>query len=85
VILATAAPHGLSLHNVVSGSVTALDPDPSSAHVIVQLAIGGSRLLAEVTQDAVSTLRIAPGARLHALIKSVSIQVRDVAAPSKAE
>jgi molybdate transport system ATP-binding protein len=80
VILATTAPHGLSLHNVLAGTVTALDPDPSSAHVIVQLAIGGSRLLAEVTQDAVSTLRIAPGVRLHALIKSVSIQMRNVAA-----
>ena len=75
VILATEAPRGLSLHNVLSGVVTALHPEPASAQVIVQLEVGRSLLLAEVTQDAVASLRIAPGAALHALIKSVSIQI----------
>jgi molybdopterin-binding protein len=41
----------------------------------VQLAVGGSRLLAEVTSDAVARMAIAPGDVLHALVKSVSLQV----------
>jgi molybdopterin-binding protein len=43
--------------------------------VVVQLAVGGLLLLAEVTRDAVARLQIAPGKRLYALIKSVSMRV----------
>jgi molybdate transport system ATP-binding protein len=75
VILATAPPHGLSLHNVLTGVVAALHADDGQGHVIVQLAVGPTRLLAEVTRDAVSQLAIAPGRPLHALIKSVSLDV----------
>ena len=75
VILASQAPRGLSLHNVLAGVVTALHPEPASAQVIVQLRVGRSLLLAEVTQDAVAALQIVPGVALHALIKSVSIQI----------
>jgi molybdate transport system ATP-binding protein len=75
VILATRAPEGLSLHNVLSGTVSAVHRDPGIDHVIVQIEVGGMLLLAEVTGDAVSTLGIVVGMRLHALIKSVSIDV----------
>jgi molybdate transport system ATP-binding protein len=59
---------------VLSATVSAVHMDPASDHAIVQLALGPSRLLAEVTRDAISTLGIVPGRPLHALIKSVSIQ-----------
>jgi molybdate transport system ATP-binding protein len=75
VILATRSPEGLSLHNVLMGTVSAIHADPASDHVIVQLSVGRVLLLAEVTRDAVSSLRIENGMRLHALIKSVSIEV----------
>ena len=75
VILATREPEGLSLHNALSGIVSAIHTDPGVEHVIVQIAVGGVLLLAEVTRDAVATLSIAVGLRLHALIKSVSIDV----------
>lgn len=75
VILATVAPEGLSLHNVLAGIVTAVHAS-SDDHVVVQLAVGESLLLAEVTRDAVARLGVAPGRQLHALIKSVSIDVR---------
>jgi molybdate transport system ATP-binding protein len=78
VILATAAPSGLSLHNVLAGTVSALHASPPGDHVIVQLAVGAVRLLAEVTRDAVSALGIRAGMRLHALVKSVSIEVLTV-------
>jgi molybdate transport system ATP-binding protein len=79
VILATKAPEGLSLHNVLSARVTAVHFESSLAHMIVQVDIGGAFLLAEVTRDAVARLNVVPGARLYALVKSVSIDVRGAA------
>jgi molybdate transport system ATP-binding protein len=84
VILATREPEGLSLHNAVSGTVSAIHTDPGVDHVIVQIAVGGVLLLAEVTRDAVTTLRIVVGMHLHALVKSVSIDVLTTEAPDAA-
>jgi molybdate transport system ATP-binding protein len=75
IILATSAPAGLSLHNVLSGTVSAIHADRSFDAVIVQLTMGGTLLLAEVTQDAVEKLDIKVGHRVYALIKSVSIEL----------
>ena len=75
VILATSAPEGLSLHNALAGTVSAVHRRPGVDHVIVQIAVGGVLLLAEVTRDAVERLGIAVGMPLYALIKSVSIDV----------
>lgn len=75
VVLATSAPSGLSLHNVLSATVSAIHDDTASEAVIVQLAIGGLRLLAEVTRDAVGRLDITVGHQSYALIKSVSIDL----------
>jgi molybdate transport system ATP-binding protein len=80
VILATQRPEGLSLHNTLAGEVTAIHADEASPHAIVQIAMGSMRLLAEVTRDAIARLGIATGMRIHALIKSVSIDV--LSAPS---
>jgi len=76
VILASRPPEGLSLHNALPGTVAAVHPDDGFEHVMVQVAVGGTLLLAEVTRDAVSRLGIAPGAPIHALVKSVSIGVQ---------
>jgi molybdopterin-binding protein len=43
--------------------------------VIVQLAVGRTRLLAAVTRDAVERLGIAEKRRVHALVKSVSLEL----------
>jgi molybdate transport system ATP-binding protein len=75
VILATRPPEGLSLHNVLQGTVSAVHVEPAVDHAIVQVAVGAVRLLAEVTLDAVSALGIVEGQRLHVLVKSVSIDV----------
>ena len=76
VILAGQAPASVSVHNVLDGEVRALWHDRGRSEVIVQLAVGGTRLLAAVTRDAVERLGIAEGRRLHALVKSVSLQVQ---------
>jgi molybdate transport system ATP-binding protein len=75
VILAAAPPVGLSLHNVLPGTVTMVQEEPDGDRVVVQLLVGRVHLLAEVTRDAVARLAIAPGARLHALVKSVSLEL----------
>jgi molybdate transport system ATP-binding protein len=76
VILALDAPQGLSLHNALPATVSAVQREPGLDQVVVQLQIGGARLLAEVTGDAVTRLNIVEGTRLYALIKSVSLEVR---------
>jgi molybdate transport system ATP-binding protein len=81
VILAQEPPRGLSLHNVLSGIVSAMHGDPSADQVIVQIAVGDVRLLAEVTRDAVAQLGIVTGMSLHVLVKSVSIEVLVAALP----
>lgn len=75
IVLATSAPAGLSLHNVLSGIVTAVHVDPAFETVVVQLQVGALALLSEVTRDAVSRLGIDIGRHLHALIKSVSLEL----------
>jgi molybdate transport system ATP-binding protein len=80
VILASERPHGLSLHNVLAGLVSAVHHEAGDSYAIVQIAVGAVRLLAEVTRDAIDQLQIAAGKPLHALIKSVSIEV--LAAPA---
>jgi molybdate transport system ATP-binding protein len=75
VILASERPRGLSLHNVLSGQVSAIHGEANGDHVVVQIAVGEIRLLAEVTRDAVAQLGIVTGLPLHALVKSLSIEV----------
>lgn len=76
VILASTPPVGLSLHNALTGTVTAVHAEASSDHVMVQLGVGPTLLLAEVTRDAVAQLGIVPGVTLHALVKAVSLDVQ---------
>jgi molybdate transport system ATP-binding protein len=75
VILASSPPPGLSLHNMLAGTVSEIHAEPAFDQVMVQVAIGGVRLLAEVTSDAVARLRLAAGVAVYALIKSVSIDL----------
>ncbi|MGE3840538.1 MAG: molybdenum ABC transporter ATP-binding protein [Vicinamibacterales bacterium] len=75
VILSSERPHGLSVHNVLAGRVTALHPLPGGYLCIVRVEVGRTFILAEVTRDAVSKLGLAPGVETFALIKSVSLQV----------
>jgi molybdate transport system ATP-binding protein len=75
VILATETPSGLSVHNVLAAAVAGVTVDDASESAIVQLAVGRTRLLAEVTRDAVSRLGIAEGMAVQALIKSMALEV----------
>jgi molybdate transport system ATP-binding protein len=76
VILAVGPPQGLSLHNVLVGSIAALQIEPASDLVIVRIQVGEEFILSEVTRDAVARLQLAVHQRVCALIKSVSIEVQ---------
>ncbi|MGH7154533.1 MAG: molybdenum ABC transporter ATP-binding protein, partial [Acetobacteraceae bacterium] len=75
VILATAAPQGISVHNIVSGRVGRIVDDPSRHAALVEVALDGTGLLARVTPDAVARLGLRAGVEVLALVKSMAIEV----------
>jgi molybdate transport system ATP-binding protein len=85
VILATREPEGISVHNVLSGTVSAIHADPGADHAIVQIAVGGLLLLAQVTGDALARLGLAIGLPVYALVKSVSLDLCAVQADGAAK
>ncbi len=73
IILATEAPAGISLHNILPTVVVAVTEAGHTA--MVELGTGEARLLARVTPDAVARLGLRPGKPVLALIKSMSVDV----------
>jgi molybdate transport system ATP-binding protein len=77
VILAASPPTGISALNVLRGRVEALVPIEDAA-LEVQLRLGNERLLARVTRRSGSTLGLAPGCEVLAVIKTVAIDRRSL-------
>jgi molybdate transport system ATP-binding protein len=73
VSLATEAPRGVSLHNIIPGTVAAITQGAAASLALVAVRAGGVTLLSQVTADAVARLGLAPGAPVFALVKSVSV------------
>lgn len=72
VALAVAKPAAISVRNILAGTVldTAQDPDTAFAEVLVD--VGGGRLRARITRDALQDLGLVAGSPVYALIKSIS-------------
>ena len=79
VILARERPAGLSALNILPGVVLTIR-EGSGPGVIVQMQCGEDRLLARITRRSAEAMKLAPGVRVHAVIKSVSIARTDVGA-----
>ncbi len=75
VILATATPAGISVHNIIAGRVRRISEDMSRHAAMVEIALDEAGLLARVTPDAVERLGLAPGVEVLALVKSVAVEV----------
>ena len=73
VSLATEAPQGISVHNILAGTVAAITPGPAPALAVVAVRVEAATLLAQVTADAVQRLGLAEGVRVFALVKSVAV------------
>jgi molybdate transport system ATP-binding protein len=74
VMLATQAPHGISVQNALAGTVRRIVAVDGEA-ALVEVALDGAILLARVTPDAVARLGLAEGSAVIALVKSMSVEV----------
>ncbi|MBL8520646.1 MAG: molybdenum ABC transporter ATP-binding protein [Betaproteobacteria bacterium] len=77
VSLALDAPQGLSIQNVLPATVESIR-DESGPIVDVRVLAGESPLIARITRQSLDRLRLAPGQRVHALVKAVSLDRRSV-------
>ena len=75
VSIALARPEGISIQNVLQGTITAITPERSGV-VDVSIAVGSILLRSRVTRRAVEQLHLAPGLAVHVLIKAVSLDRR---------
>ncbi|HEX2492603.1 MAG TPA: molybdenum ABC transporter ATP-binding protein [Steroidobacter sp.] len=73
VILATSRPEGLSVRNVLTGTVARITEDDRDTD-LVYVDIGGALVLARVTRAATTMLSLRPGAAVWVLVKAVSIR-----------
>jgi molybdate transport system ATP-binding protein len=77
VSIALVRPAGLSIRNVLAGTVVELAGDEGSS-LDVRLDLHGTPLLARITRKSASELGLRPGLPVFALIKAVSIDRRSV-------
>lgn len=76
VVLATAEPAGLSVRNVLKGTVQKIEAIADGPFADVIVDIDGTRLVARLTRHAVSELGLAVGQQAYALIKTASFDRR---------
>ena len=72
VALATQEPVGLSIRNRFRASIASIAP-LDRAQMLVALEAAGGGVSAVLTRDAVTELRLAPGAEVWCLVKSVAV------------
>jgi molybdate transport system ATP-binding protein len=72
VVLATEKPRGLSVRNVLAGTVASVEAGRESAFSTVAVDINGAIIKAQLTHDAVAELGIAEGLSVYALVKTAS-------------
>jgi molybdate transport system ATP-binding protein len=76
VILARAAPVGLSALNILPGTVAALRPGDGPG-VMIAVDTGAGRLLARITRRSAAAMGLAPGQPVHAIVKSLALSPGD--------
>jgi molybdate transport system ATP-binding protein len=76
VAIAAKIPEGLSIRNRLPGRIAAIDIEEETPFAHVVIAHEAGPLRASVTRAAVEDLGLAPGARVFALVKSVSFDGR---------
>lgn len=74
VAIATERPVGLSIRNVLPGTVAEVVSDAEAGFAEVWVQLSGVRLRARVTLAAVEALDLRPGQEVFALVKSVSFE-----------
>jgi molybdate transport system ATP-binding protein len=82
IIVSTQMPQHLSVRNNLAGLVASIQSDDSDSDLIT-IDIGAARIMARVTKAATRELRLRPGMRAWALVKSVSLRGRSFPAPPR--
>jgi molybdate transport system ATP-binding protein len=85
VALATRKPEGISIRNVLTGTVSEVSEEPDTAFAEVLVDVGGAQIRARLTRRSVADLALTPGCPVYALIKSVAIDRRMIVAGGAAE
>jgi molybdate transport system ATP-binding protein len=73
VALATQRPVGSSIRNVLSGTLCSIQSDAATPYAETLVDIGGARLRARVTREAIAELGLSEGAPVFALVKSIAL------------
>jgi molybdate transport system ATP-binding protein len=81
VAIATRRPEGISIRNVLAGSVADIAEDANNAYAEAWIDVGSAKVRARLTRAAVRELGLQPGLPVFALIKSVTFDGRPVQAP----
>jgi molybdate transport system ATP-binding protein len=76
VAVATEAPRGLSVRNILRGTLATIEFHSDSAFATLLIDIGNTLLKAELTRHAVGELRLRAGMPLFALVKTASFDHR---------
>ncbi|MFN3670906.1 MAG: TOBE domain-containing protein, partial [Bosea sp. (in: a-proteobacteria)] len=74
VMLSLVPPQGLSALNIFKGTVSEIGARDGHGAVLLRLDCQGAPLLCRVTAKSVAMLGLAPGAPVHAIVKSVSVE-----------
>ncbi len=78
VALTRQKPEGISIRNILSGTIAEIAEEPDTAFAETLVDIGGGNLRARITRASLAELGLEPGMPIYALIKSVSFDARSV-------
>lgn len=83
VSLATERPRGISIRNVIAGTITEINEEPDTAYAETLVDIGGAKLRARITRASVNDLKLSPGSPVYALVKSITFDRRAFAGETR--
>jgi molybdate transport system ATP-binding protein len=72
VSLAIERPSGISIRNILAGTIRDIIEEPETAHAEVLIDLGGAVVRSSVTRASVAELNLAPGRAVFAMVKSIA-------------
>jgi molybdate transport system ATP-binding protein len=74
VLISLERPEAVSALNILPAMIRAMTPAPGLGLIDLELDCAGTGLVARITAKSAQHLRLAPGAQVFAIIKSVAIE-----------
>jgi molybdate transport system ATP-binding protein len=72
VALATQKPEGISVRNILSGTIADIREEAGTAYAETLIDVGDARIRSRITRASVADLGLKPGVPVYALVKSIS-------------